>query len=119
MIGFSLWLLAATVSAPAYEAVPVHVREPYVCNLSVVHGLRAGQHLLVRDGPTKGHRALAWLAEGARVYICNEGGGWYGIAFSRPGKPCGDRSSHGLDVRAAARCSSGWVPETWIEILSG
>jgi hypothetical protein len=115
VLGFALLLLAA----PEYVAVSSHSRETYLCSLSVVRGLQPGRHLLVRRAPTRGHRVLARLGEGARVYICNEGGGWYGIAFSSRSRPCGDQAFGGLDVRAAYRCRSGWVRDTWIDILTG
>ena len=37
----------------------------------------------------------------------------------QPGRPCGNPRPVSLDVRAAADCRSGWVRETWIEILTG
>ena len=118
VLGFALSVLSATI-APQYQAVPLHIRPTYGCNLSVVRWLRPGHRLLVRRGPTIGHRVIARLDEGSRVYICNEGGGWYGIAFSSPSKPCGHQTFRSLDVRAAARCRSGWVRDKWIDILTG
>ena len=119
MPGFALPLLLATFVAPEYVAVPSDADRPYICNLSVVRGLSAGRHLLVREGPTSGRPVIARLKEGARVYICNEGGGWYGIAFSTSDKSCGDQAFRGLDVRKAARCQSGWVRDKWVEVLTG
>jgi len=128
-IGFSWLMVLAATGWPqplpaadppgSYVAVPREPKRSYICSLSVVRGIKPGRHLLVRTGPTRNHPIIARLSTGDRVYVCNEGKGWLGIAFSRPPRLCGDLLLRGIDIRAAANCASGWVHRDWVEILTG
>lgn len=113
------------VLASGWQQVPVlsapQARADWLCNLAEVRGPSPVQ---MRDGPTLRARVTATLPPGTRVFVCNEVRGnsrpsWLGVVYSSSGKPCDNGSAEGLPVRLAARCASGWIRETSIEVLSG
>jgi hypothetical protein len=113
-----LWLLVAFLPIGAVEQqpkVPIwdgslppagSVRGN-ICNLAVVKGLRSSGLLQVRAGPGTRYRVMDALANGERVYTCNEHEEWLGVAYRRPGAPCGTREGVGLDVMLTRPCRSG------------
>jgi len=96
------------------------------CNVAVIGGLQ-GDHVYVRQGPSRSFRASDAIAVGTRVYVCNTarygrgsaGGAWLGIAYHSANKPCDGATKDGLDVRLSRQCSTGWVHEQWVTVLGG
>lgn len=89
------------------------------CGLATAYRLGPREALKVRAAPTTGSKVIGYLREGRIVYVCDDSGHWVKIFFGGTEGPCFRTYEGGLAFREAKKCRSGWVPETWINILSG
>lgn len=91
--------------------------EPHLCNFARVQ--THGSPLEVWTKPGGLGDPVERLANGAVVYVCDESGNWYRIAFGRDGEPCSVVRNQGWPTDDTQTCRSGWVSREWIEVISG
>jgi hypothetical protein len=129
----TILLVAASPSAAGSQAGDGAFRvlprsgELKSCSISVVTGLAAGRHLLVRAQPRLGAPIVGRLASGEYIFACDESWDWhgneriywYGIVYGTADGRCraGLPRSEGMTYTSA--CRSGWARRQWIEVLTG
>jgi hypothetical protein len=89
------------------------------CNLATAYRLGPREALKVRAAPTTGSTVITYLREGSIVYVCDQDNHWLKVFFGGAEGPCFRTYEGGLAFREAKKCRSGWVPEAWVNILSG
>jgi hypothetical protein len=89
------------------------------CNVATAYRLGPREALKVRAAPTTGTTVIAYLREGQIVYVCDQDDHWLKVFFGGTEGPCFRTYENGLAFKEAKKCRSGWVPEAWINILSG
>ncbi|MGD9866458.1 MAG: SH3 domain-containing protein [Hyphomicrobiales bacterium] len=116
-------LLAATTGIPALAAssVPVTVRSQGdldTCIVGQVAGLNpAGDNFLaVRAGPGSDYAMLDKLRGGQEVWIFEERGGWYGVAYGAAQINC---SPVARDRAYDGPGRSGWVSKRYVREVAG
>jgi hypothetical protein len=77
--------------------------------------------LEVRTGPGAAHAIVDKLAEGRRVFICDDRVAWIGIVYSNePGDvDCGVGSPRDGPEPYTGPCRAGWVHSHWIKVIAG
>ncbi len=92
---------------------------PSLCNFAKLNRKGLQSNVSVRSGPGAKFSRIDTLHDGAIVYTCDEGRGWYKVSYGDVNSPCGMVSPSGLEMNKTAGCKSGWIKREWIEVLSG
>ena len=125
--------LAFAVSARALSAQPTPVsgQDPTdhsLCNLARADYLGLHDTEAIRSQPSKKSPEIGQMRRGEIVYICNDtgrNGGWFQIFYKDKTHICGPVIKdgpvwkQGLPFENARTCASGWVPQKFINVLSG
>ena len=118
---------------PASQADPVKLAVPVIATgdglldacgaLGRVSGLDpAGDNFLaVRSGPDGKQQEIDRLSSGAEVTICDEQGSWLGVVYPQKGSAmdCGIDALPTGQAPYAGPCRSGWVHQTFVEVVAG
>lgn len=91
--------------------------KPYLCNFARVQ--THGSRLTVWTEPGGLGKQVERLVNGAVVYVCDESGNWYRVAFGRDGEPCSVVRNEGWPTDDTQPCRRGWVSRDWIDLISG
>lgn len=89
------------------------------CNLATVYKILPNKKAKVMEQPNSRSKILKNLQEGAIVYVCGGDAVWAHIYFSGTEAPCFRAYDGGLIAKDARKCSSGWMKQKWVNILSG
>ena len=89
--------------------------------VGTVSGLKPtrGNTLSVRSGPGREQDRIDGLAPGTRVWLCDRQGSWLGVVYGPPGADCGVSTPRAVRRPYRGPCSSGWVYESYVELLAG
>ena len=113
-----LGLASSAAAQPPRVPVPLIADEGYgPCSPATVMGLAgADTFLAVRSGPSRRHRELARLGDGAEVFACVRRGDWFGIVFAPEASrlDCGVLRPRRANAVYIGPCRSGWVHERYL-----
>ncbi len=116
---FILMLLAVQQGGEQSNGAATPHVMPSLCNFAKINRKGPQSKVSVRSGPGSKFSQIDTLHDGAVVYTCDEGRGWYKVSYGDANSPCGIASPDGLDMHKTTGCKSGWVKREWIEVLSG
>lgn len=89
-----------------------------------VHNLdpNGDNYLSVRTGPSSDFEAIDRLLSGQIVYVCEQKGRWIGIVYAPYNYPelsCGVSSSTRQPQNYSGACRSGWVFDSYVQMIAG
>jgi hypothetical protein len=89
--------------------------------VGTVSGLKPtpGNTLAVRSGPGREQDRIDSLPQGTRLWLCDRQGPWLGVVYGPPGADCGVSTPRPVRQPYRGPCSSGWVHESYVELLAG
>lgn len=124
ILTFIMLVLSASTIIPAQRSSPsITYHDPLQdtvrCNLATVYRLGPSGRLAVHRAASGRATVTARLAEGQIVYVCDQDRSWLHVYFSGTEAPCFRSYDGGLVAWKARTCSSGWVRDHWVNVISG